>query len=200
MSRVRSATMDVVLSQSKKLYRADTTSPIESTAARSRQQRFEVVVRAYSADLCRFGCWLCHDQVLAEDLVQETFLRAWNSLDSLRDAKAAKGWLITILRRENARRFKRYRPKESDVDPDDLEARGPGCDTSTEAFVLRRAIAALPEAYREPLLLQVLGGYTSYEIGERLGLSRGGVLTRVFCARQKLRAALAGGEETTVGR
>ena len=180
-------------------YRVNTTNPIESTAARSRQRRFEAVVRAYSADLGRFGCWLCHDEVLAEDLVQETFLRAWNSLDSLRAVKAAKGWLITILRRENARRFKRYRPKESGVDPDDVEAREPGCDTS-EAFVLRRAIAALPEAYREPLLLQVLGGYTSYEIGERLGLSRGGVLTRVFRARQKLRAALAGGEETTVDR
>ena len=70
--------------------------------------------------------------------------------------------------------------------------------TPGEADQLRRAMAALPEAYREPLLLQVLGGYTSYEIGERLGLSRGGVLTRVFRARQKLRAALAGGEEMTV--
>ncbi len=90
MSRVWSATMDVVLSQSKKLYRADTTNPIASTAARSRQRRFEMLVRTSSADLCRFGYWLCHDQVLAEDLVQETFLRAWNSLDSLRDVKAAK--------------------------------------------------------------------------------------------------------------
>ena len=69
-------------------YRVNTTSPIESTAARSRQRRFEMLVRTYSADLGRFGCRLCHDQVLAEDLVQETFLRAWNSLDSLRDAKA----------------------------------------------------------------------------------------------------------------
>ncbi len=181
-------------------YRVNTTSPIESTVARSRQRRFEAVVRAYSADLCRFGCWLCHDEVLAEDLVQETFLRAWNSLDSLRDVKAAKGWLITILRRENARHFQRYRPKESDVDLDEVEAREPAHDTSTEAFVLRRAMAALPEAYREPLLLQVLGGYTSYEIGERLDLSKGGVLTRTFRARQKLRTALADGEETTVDR
>ncbi len=180
-------------------YRVNTTSPIESTAARSRQRRFEAVVRAYSADLCRFGYWLCHDQVLVEDLVQETFLRAWNSLDSLRDTKADKGWLITILRRENARHFKRYRPKESDVDLDDVEARESGCDPS-DAVMLRRAIAALPEAYRAPLLLQVLGGYTSYEIADRLGLSRGGVLTRVFRARQKLRTALAGGEETTVDR
>ncbi len=159
-----------------------------------------MLVRTSSADLCRYGCWLCHDEVLAEDLVQETFLRAWDSLDSLRDVKAAKGWLITILRRENARHFQRYRPKEMDLDLDEVEAREPVHDTSTEAFVLRRAIAALPEAYREPLLLQVLGGYTSYEIGERLGLSIGGVLTPTFRARQKLRAALAGGEETPVDR
>ncbi len=42
--------------------------------------------------------------------------------------KASRGEPIVYLRRENARRFKRYRPKESDVDPDDLEAREPGCD------------------------------------------------------------------------
>ena len=53
---------------------------------------------------------------MAEDLVQETFLRAWRSLESLQNDKAAKAWLFTILRRENARHYERYRPELFDID------------------------------------------------------------------------------------
>ena len=70
---------------------------------KTKQIQYEALVRAYSTDLYRYGYWLCHDRHVAEDLVQETFLRAWRSLESLKDETAAKSWLITILRRENAR-------------------------------------------------------------------------------------------------
>ncbi|MCV5390693.1 hypothetical protein OFC62_38855, partial [Escherichia coli] len=59
---------------------------------------------------------MCKDKAIAEDLVQETCLRAWKSLDSLQDEKAAKSWLITILRRENARRFERKQFDLVDID------------------------------------------------------------------------------------
>ena len=58
--------------------------------------------------------------------------------------------------------------------------------------MLRRALAALPDEYREPLLLQVLGGYSSEEIAELLGIKAGAVMTRLSRARQKLRARLDG--------
>ena len=70
----------------------------------TKEQGFESMVHAYSKDLYRYGYWLSRDSAIAEDLVQETFLRAWRAIDSLNDAKAAKSWLFTILRRENARR------------------------------------------------------------------------------------------------
>ncbi len=73
----------------------------------SKQARFEALVHTLSTALYRYAFWLCRDQSGAEELVQETFLRAWCSLDSLRDDKAAKGWLITILRREHARGYER---------------------------------------------------------------------------------------------
>ena len=75
----------------------------------TKQVRYEALVKALHADLFRYAYWLTHDKQVAEDLVQETFLRAWRALDSLKDEKAAKSWLITILRRENARRFERKR-------------------------------------------------------------------------------------------
>ena len=62
----------------------------------------------------RYAYWLAGDKHTAEDLVQEASLRAWKSLDRLQNVKAAKGWLLTILRRENARRFERFQPKESE--------------------------------------------------------------------------------------
>lgn len=163
----------------------------------SKQTRFEALVNALSADLYRYALWLCRNQTRAEELVQETFLRAWRSLDTLRDEKAAKGWLITILRREHARGYERYVPDmDPEVDPDDLAGNSEAA--TPETLALRRAIAMLSEDYREPLLLQVLGGYSCDEIGGLLKLSRGAVMTRLFRARQKLRLILEGDENTKV--
>ena len=50
---------------------------------------------------------MCRDRHLAEDVVQETFARAWKSWAELRDVTAAKAWLVTILRHELARSFSR---------------------------------------------------------------------------------------------
>lgn len=91
----------------------------------NRQRRFDALARKYADDLFRFGVWLCGDPTLANDLVQETFMRAWRALDSLKDGKAAKSWLITILRREYARTFERKVPPLTDIDdvvvPEEME-------------------------------------------------------------------------------
>ena len=157
----------------------------------SAQMRFERLVRAYSADLYRYAFWLRRDQSSAEDLVQETLLRAWRALESMRDEGAAKAWLLAILRREHARQFGRYRPTFDDVETENLPA-WDNDDKRAEAVVLRRAVARLPIEYREPLVLQVLGGYSTAEIGALLNLSRGAVMTRVFRAKHKLRRILEG--------
>jgi RNA polymerase sigma-70 factor (ECF subfamily) len=163
----------------------------------SKQTRFEALVNALSGDLYRYAAWLCRDRHRAEELVQETFLRAWRSLDSLRDERAAKGWLITILRREHARGYERYKPElDSELDVDNLPASS--SQSPAETLALRRAIAGLTPEYREPLLLQVLGGYRCEEIAEMLGLSAGAVMTRLFRARQKLRVVLAGSDQQSV--
>ncbi len=165
----------------------------ETTHADDRQRRFEQLVNEYSDPLYRYAYWHCHNRATAQDLVQETFLRAWKSLDSLKDRKAAKGWLFTILRRENARQYERVQPEWSDTEVDALSSPATGYDTSTEAFVLRQALAALPEQYREPLLMQVIGGFDYDEIAKQLQLSKGAVTSRLFRARQKLHRALSGG-------
>ena len=163
----------------------------DSAALESPESQFNELVQVYSRDLYRYAYWLAGDRQVAEDLVQESLLRAWKSIGKLKNPKAVKGWLLTIVRRENARRFERYQPPTSDIPLDDLSSRDLGYDTSTEAFTIRRAVRDLPEEYREPLMLQIVGGYSQKEIAKQLGISSAGVGTRLFRARQKLREALA---------
>jgi RNA polymerase sigma-70 factor (ECF subfamily) len=159
----------------------------------SRQAQFDALVRALSADLYRFAFWLCRDQALAQDLVQETFLRAWRAMDDLRDGAAAKAWLITILRREHARLYERKSLERVEVEPETIvDEAFAGPEAGGDAGTLRKALAALPRKYREPLVMQVLGGHSCQEIADALGLTPQAVMTQLFRARQKLRAVLEG--------
>jgi len=156
-----------------------------------RTSRFNELAEAYSTDLYRYAMWLCGNDALAKDLVQETFLRAWRALDSLKDVGAAKSWLITILRREYARTFERKVPKFTDVekvvvvDDDELEP-----EERTERELLRKGIMRLEPKYRDPLLLQVVFGHSCSEISEQLGISKSAVMTQLFRAREKLKTQL----------
>jgi len=155
----------------------------------SRQKRFETLVKAYSNDLYRFAYWLCSNPTIADDLVQETFLRAWKALDKLEDEKKAKSWLITILRRENARRFERKRFDLVDIDDVVVEDKvNLTPDQAIETQQLHQAILKLDSDYREPLLLQTIGGYKTSEIARELKLNMNTVNTRLFRARNQLKA------------
>lgn len=153
-----------------------------------KQRRYEALVRAWHRDLYRYAYWLCKDQHIAEDLVQETCLRAWRSLDSLQDEKAAKSWLITILRRENARRFERKQLELVDIEDHPVEDSSyTGNEQSMEQQWLHKQIMSLAAEYREPLVLQVIAGFNGDEIASILGLNRNTVMTRLFRARNQLK-------------
>lgn len=146
---------------------------------------FEILVRAHSGELYRFAYWLCRDRSLAEDLVQETFARAFKGWTGLRDDKAVRAWLYVILRHEHARLFEK---KTVEIDPVDLDDINIGIDANTQqALEMEEALRALPDGYREPLLLQVLGGFTCREIGQILDLPEAAVMTRLSRARKALR-------------
>ena len=86
---------------------ATLSTPASQSARVTREDRFNALIGAYMNDLFRYAYWLSGDRSIADDLVQETLVRAWKSLDRLNDPKAVKGWLLTIVKRENARRFER---------------------------------------------------------------------------------------------
>ncbi|MEM0910097.1 MAG: sigma-70 family RNA polymerase sigma factor [Pseudomonadota bacterium] len=154
---------------------------------KTKQLKYEALVKAYHADVFRYAVWLIKDRAIAEDVVQETFLRAWKSLDSLQDEAAAKAWLITILRRENARRFERKTFDTVDIDDVSVADQKQESGSMVEKRDLRVAIEKLSDEYREPLVMQVMMGFSGDEIAEQLGLNKNTVMTRLFRARSQLK-------------
>ncbi|MDH3806595.1 MAG: RNA polymerase subunit sigma, partial [Gammaproteobacteria bacterium] len=99
------------------------------------------------------AAWLSRDKAIAEDVVQEALLRAWKSLDALREDLSAKQWLLTIVRRENARYFERKRLETVDID--NLTASQAALlaeQPDEELDEMRQAIYELDDDYREPLV------------------------------------------------
>ena len=163
-----------------------------SSVQGERRQRFDSLVSVFYQDMYRFAAWLSRDKAIAEDVVQEALLRAWKSLDALRDDDAAKPWLLTIVRRENARYFEKRRLETVDIDNLSATQAALLAESPDEELAdLREAIFGLDDDYREPLVLQVLMGYSTSEIGELMGLKQGAVLTRLHRARLKLKDKVA---------
>jgi len=156
----------------------------------SKSREFELAVRSFSGDLYRFACWLARDPHAAEDLVQECFQRAWINWENLHDQVALKKWLFTILRRQFLRRLERKQFETVDIEGLELAS----CDTlgMDETYGLRQALARAPANLREPLLMQVLGGFSAEELALLAETTTGAMTTRLSRARQWLRHYLRG--------
>ena len=156
-------------------------------AGSAEQLSFERLVAPWRDDLYRYVFWLCRDPDLADDVVQETMLRAFKALDKLEDETAIKSWLLTIARREHARVYERKRLETRDIDElSNAEAALVATEGDTDVDDMRAAIFRLEDDYREPLVLQVLMGFSTDEIAQMMELRQGAVLTRLHRARKKL--------------
>lgn len=161
---------------------------MQNSADKERKQRFDRIVAVLYKDMYRYAAWLSRDPGVAEEVVQEALLRAWKSLHALREDAAAKPWLLTIVRRENARYFERKRLETVDIDGlTPAQSAMVAAADDSEAREVREAILRLEDDYREPLVLQVLMGHSTQEIADLMGLKQGAVLTRLHRARLKLR-------------
>lgn len=156
---------------------------------RDAELRITRLFEAMRPDLMRFALWLTRDRSIAEDVVQEALLRAWRSRDALKDPSCSRAWLLTIVRREHARLYERKRLELVELnDASEHEGSALVSADDSDIHALRGAIMQLPIEYREPLIMQVLGGFSIEEIALELSLSASAVLTRLFRARNKLRA------------
>ena len=154
---------------------------------------FEELYRAYAGRVYAVCLRMTGDPARAEDLMQETFVRAWSRLDSYRGPEGLASWLRTIamhLAISDHRARKRRRWKEDPVDdafPGEAPApqREPG-----RALDLERAIAGLPEGAREVFVLHDVEGLKHEEIARLVGIAVGTSKAQLHRARRLLREAL----------
>jgi len=147
--------------------------------------------RAHAADVHRFALWLTRDPHAAEDLVSETFVRAWTAGGPIREA-TVRAYLFTIARNLYLQRLRRGRREVvglGDVEPRDP---APGPHTLAErASDIADALArvdALPPAERDALLLRAVHELPYDAIAVALGVSLTAVKARIHRARRALLA------------
>lgn len=164
-----------------------------------RQRKFETLVASYDRLLYRYAYWLCKDASAAEDLVQETFLKALGALEQLQSEKAAVSWLLTILRREYYR-VSASRDARDTLALDAIGELASPASVKIDEMSVRSAIMALPTSLREPLILRLLQDLSITEIAGILGISAASATTRLFRARRAIRQRLLEGGTVALNR
>src|SRR5439155_735188 len=127
----------------------------------------------------------------ADDVTQNVFIIAYRRLTTLREPAAFAGWITRIAR--NAAEDHRRRAEETVELDTDYAARATQADAAEAARALA-TIRALPEAYRETLMMRLVEGLSGPEIAERTGLTHGSVRVNLHRGMQLLRDALEGGD------
>ena len=159
-----------------------------------RDQRFEAEALPEWRGLFRTACRLARNVSDAEDIVQETLLRAYRSFDRYEPGTNVRAWLFTILHRvyQDALRKKLRAPGF-----DELEGDGPGVPPPQRALEqggedLLRALEALPEPFRSAVVLRDVEELRYEEIARALEVPVGTVMSRIHRGRAWLRERLKG--------
>ncbi|MGH7676619.1 MAG: sigma-70 family RNA polymerase sigma factor [Gemmatimonadales bacterium] len=172
-----------------------------TTPADARRDSFEREALVHLDALHRVALRLTGNAADADDLVQETLLKAYRGWDSYQPGTNAKAWLLTILRHAFINEYRRRSRRPETVDVETIEPFAVFHDVKMEdpqgAFFDRivddevlRAIDALPEAFRETLVLSDVEGMNYQDIARILDVPVGTVKSRLFRARRMLQARL----------
>ena len=171
------------------------------------RERFAEEAMPYMDQLYRAAKRLTRKAADAEDLVQETYLRAYKSYDQFTEGTNLRAWLFRILYNHfiNVYHRGKRRPVEVRLDPNYMHrglisaehvrwyrsAENEYLDGQTSTEV-RDAVKAIPDYYSEVVLLADVDGYAYREIAQRLGIPIGTVMSRLHRGRKRLRKLLEG--------
>src|SRR5215470_3792957 len=168
----------------------------DGPAGGGQDARFERMVMPHLSSAYNLARWLVGNEHDAEDVVQESYLRAYRAIASMQ-GDDARAWLLAIVRNACFTLQKRNRRRgaipfdDRRHDPAD-EAPGPG-DTvlaESEAARIRRAMDELPEEFREAIVLRAVEGLSYKEIAQVVGVPVGTVMSRLARARGRLEQCL----------
>lgn len=144
-------------------------------------------------ELLRFAYKLTADREEANDLLQETSLKALDNEDKYEPQTNFKGWIYTIMRNIFINNYRRIVREQTFVDTTDNQyhlnlSHGEAFESTESAYDLKemhRVVNSLPKEYRVPFSMHI-AGFKYREIAEKLGLPLGTVKSRIFFTRQKL--------------
>lgn len=159
---------------------------------RGMETPLETLWQQFSARLRAFILRRVEDEAVAEDLLQEVFLRIHTRMGGLHDSQRLEAWVFQITRNAIIDHYRSRRPwatiSEDVAVEDELL---PEPDAAGEiAGSLREMAQALPEPYRQALILTEFNGLSQKELADRLGISLSGAKSRVQRARQKIKDEL----------
>ena len=151
---------------------------------------FEKMLVARIGKLRRYAWKLAQNPTLADDLVQETLLKAWRNRQSFTEGTNIDAWLNTILRNSFFSQYRRS--KLIDIDSDSLALARAESSAGQEAAIMinecGKSIDGLPGPQREALLLVTVEGATYEEAANKMGCSTGTIKSRINRARSRLAA------------
>jgi RNA polymerase sigma-70 factor (ECF subfamily) len=160
-----------------------------------RQNRFEQVAMPHTHALLRTAARLAGDRSGAEDLVQETLLRAWTSFDQFQAGTNCKAWLFTILMHLWSRRSQQAASRPEDLRFDEAYEHAVSA-TSEDRMIAVEVLTAVDRLVADQrcvLLLSVVEGFAMKEIANMLSIPVGTVMSRLGRARAALRQSLRPG-------
>ncbi len=158
-----------------------------------KQHKLRKQFESLRPQLYRIAWSWCHNADLAEDLVQETYLRALEKAAQLKEVEKLKPWLMRIMSNLHTDCLRR---RQEFVDLQDLELEAESaepCEHTEQQNAIHRvrcAVAKLNEDQRQVLTLVDIGGFTYAEVAEALELPIGTVMSRLCRARKRLKGLL----------
>jgi RNA polymerase sigma-70 factor (ECF subfamily) len=173
-------------------WRAEEADLVAQMAAGDVESPVAQLYRRYGKRLYRFGVQQLGNEGLAEEMVQETFVRLWRAAGRFDAEKSSVGTYLYVIARSVAADI-RKRPSSRSlmpVDDVDLPPIPDDVDQILDSMVVREALDALGRGHADVIRLAHEEGLTQPQIAERLGLPLGTVKTRTFHGLRALRAAL----------
>ncbi|UCF41658.1 MAG: sigma-70 family RNA polymerase sigma factor [Gemmatimonadota bacterium] len=166
-----------------------------------KRQAFEAEALPHLDTVYRVALRLVRDDALAEDIAQEAMLKAYRSWSQYRPGTNVRAWLLTIVRHTFINQYRKAKRRGGEVDVHEIEPHtvfkelqdvdpaGSFFDRIVDDEVLH-AIDALPEEFRETLVLSDMEGLSYAEIADVTEVPVGTVKSRLFRARQALQRQL----------
>jgi RNA polymerase sigma-70 factor (ECF subfamily) len=166
------------------------------------------LIDEHAAAVYQLAYGILHDRGLAEDVVQETMIKAWRSLDGFRGDAALRTWVLRIAHNTAIDALRRRRDRA--VAPEDLPEQAPGtvvtagaddpadrADGRSDLATLREALSQLDQLSRSIVVLREIEGMSYAQIAETLDISVALVKTRLLRARRTLQSAVRPPEQHT---